>query len=943
VMHHIVSDGWSMGVFLRELVVLYEAFYKGHPSPLEELPIQYADFAMWQREWLEEEELETQLAYWEGQLAGVPVLELPTDRPRPAAPSHQGAQQSLLLPKEFSESLKALSRQEKVTLFMTLLAAFEVLLYRYTGQEDIAVGTPIANRTRTEIEELIGFFVNTLALRTDLSGDPTFRELVARVREVTLEAYAHQDLPFEKLVEELRPERNLSHPPLFQVGFGLQDAAGEGVAVGEVAVEPVEVDKGTAKFDLTLSMVEGAEGLRGTVEYSTDLFDAGTMARMLGHYRTLLEGIVANPNRRLSELPLLTEAERHRMLVEWNDTAVAYSEDSCIHELFEAQVARTPETVAVVFEGQQLTYRELNGRASQLARYLRALGVGPEVLVGICVERSLEIAVGILGILKAGGAYVPLDPMYPRERLAFMLDDTRTPVVLTQERLLERLPQHEAEAVCLDRDWNAIAQHDDATPPVEATAENLAYVIYTSGSTGAPKGVQIAHRGLCNEIESVIRTFRPQQGDRVLHSVSFSFDAATSHMLMTLCSGATLYVASEDSRLDSAGLAQMLREHGITHVSLPASVLAALPYEELPALETISVGAEACSAELVARWAPGRRFFNAYGPTEATIVATVVECTDGDRKPPIGRPIANTQVYILDHHMQPLPIGVPGELHIGGAGLARGYLNSPELTKEKFIPNPFSDESGARLYKTGDLARWLPDGNIEFLGRLDHQVKVRGFRIELGEIEGALRGYPAVQEDVVLAREDKPGDRRLVAYVVPDRESSLTVSKLRRFLWKKLPGYMVPSAFVFLDALPLTPNGKVDRRALPAPDATRPDLEEVFVAPRTPIEELVTGVWAEALELEQVGIHDNFFDLGGHSLLATSVVSQLRDLFRVELPLRSLFEAPTVAEVSQVIVTRETKPGQAEKIARILKKVEGMSAGDVRATLREKRKGRGNT
>jgi amino acid adenylation domain-containing protein/non-ribosomal peptide synthase protein (TIGR01720 family) len=910
-MHHIVSDGWSMGVLIRELAALYEAFSTGKPSPLPELPIQYADFAHWQRQWLQGEVLAAQLSYWEQQLTGAPaLLELPTDRPRPAVQTFRGATQFLALPEPLSQKLKTLSQRSGVTLFMTLLAAFQTLLYRYTGQEDICIGSPIANRNRSETEELIGFFVNTLVLRADMSENPTFQELLGRVREVTLGAYAHQDLPFEQLVEALQPERNLSHQPLFQVMFALQNAPMPALELPNLTLSSLEIESGTAKFDLTLSMEDTEQGLVGSLEYNTDLFHGTTISRMLGHFQTLLEGIVAEPDQRLSDLPLLTQPERQQLLVEWNDTQADYSKDVCIHQLFEAQSEQTPEAVAVVFEGQQLTYRELNCRANQVAHHLRSLGVGPEGLVGICVERSLEMVIGLLGILKAGGAYVPLDPDYPKERLAYMLSDSQVPVLLTQEKLMLGLSEHQARVVCLDRDWGVSLAENEENPVSGVKPENLAYVIYTSGSTGKPKGVLVTHQGLCNLSSAQIRLFDLHSDSRVLQFASFSFDASIWEIVMALCSGAMLCLGTRESLLPGSSLMKVLLEYAITHITLPPSALAALPTEELPALQNIIVAGEACSMGLFAQWSKGRRFFNAYGPTESTVCGTVYECPNGSDKLPIGRPIVNTQVYILDPHLQPVPVGVPGELYIGGAGLARGYLNRPELTSEKFICNPFSDEPRARLYKTGDLARYQPDGNIEFLGRLDDQVKIRGFRIELGEIEAVLGQHPAVQETVVVVREDIPGNKRLVAYLVTKESPALSMQELYRFLKQQLPEYMVPSAFVLLDALPLTANGKVDRRVLPAPDTTRPELVGTYVAPRTSVEELLAGIWADVLGLEKVGIHDNFFELGGDSILSIQIVARANQA-GLRLTPKQLFGHQTIAELATVAGT--TSVFQAEQ------------------------------
>ncbi|MDY7076205.1 MAG: amino acid adenylation domain-containing protein [Chloroflexota bacterium] len=909
-MHHIVSDGWSIGVLIQEVAALYESFAAGKPSPLPELPIQYVDYAHWQREWLQGEVLESQLAYWKQQLDGIPpLLELPADRPRPAVQTFRGTTLWFDLPRSLSEAIKTLSRQEEVSLFMTLLAALQTLLYRYTGQDDISVGTPIANRNRVEIAGLIGFFVNTLVLRTYLAGDPSFRELLGRVREVAMGAYTHQDVPFEMLVDELQPERDMSHTPLFQVMLALQDAPMEALKLPGLTLGPLGTDSGTAKFDIVLSIVGKADGLKGSLEYNTDLFDGDTIERMAAHFQTLLEGIVADPDQPISTLPLLTAAERQQLLIEWNDTEATYPQNRCAHHLFEAQVERTPNALAVTFEGDGLAYRELNQRANQLAHYLQKRGVGPEVVVGICTERSLEMIVGILGTLKAGGGYLPLDPDYPSERLAFMLNDAKVPVVLTQASLLKRLEQDTEHAtrvfVCLDAEYGQITEGQETNPVSEATPDNLAYIIYTSGSTGQPKGALLQHRGLCNLAHAYMRQFQVGPGSRVLQFFSISFDGSVADIFMTLLSGATLYLVPQDARLPGVPLVQFLRQQAVTHGVLTPSVLAVLPQAKLPAFHSLAVGGEACPPELVARWAPERRFFNVYGPTEATVVSTWYQAEEFSSEMtnvPIGRPVPNTRIYVLDRHLELVPVGVPGELYVGGVGVARGYVNRPELTAERFIPDPFSDDPEKRLYKTGDLCRYLPDGNIEFLGRIDHQVKVRGFRIELGEIEAVLSQHPVVGEVVVLAREDTPGDKRLVAYVVPEDGQSLNVSELRGFLKENLPEYMVPSAFMPLDGLPLTPSGKVNSRALPAPDQARPDLEAIYIAPRTQKEEILAGIWAQLLGVEQVGVHDNFFELGGDSILSIQVIARAKQT-GLQLTPRQLFESPTVAGLAAVAGT----------------------------------------
>ncbi|MEJ1929778.1 amino acid adenylation domain-containing protein, partial [Nostoc sp. NIES-2111] len=908
--HHIVFDGWSMGVFVQELMALYNAYSQGQISPLTPLPIQYADFAIWQRQWLQGDVLQSQLSYWQQQLKDAPaLLSLPTDRPRPPVQTFAGAYQKFSLSSELTDRLTKLSQEQGCTLFMTLLAAYDTLLYRYTGQSDILVGTPIANRDRSEIEGLIGFFVNTLVMRSNLAGNPSFSELLTRVREVALGAYTHQNLPFEMLVEALQPERNLSHTPLFQVVFNLQNSPVQELELAGLTVSSLPVESTTTKVDLALSMENTTQGLLGVWEYNTDLFDASTIERITGHFVTLLEAIVANPQERISQLPLLTAVEQ-QLLVDWNNTWVDYPENKCIHQLFEEQVQHTPDAVAVVFENQQLTYQQLNCRANQLAYYLRSLGVKPDTLVGICVERSIDMVMGLLGILKAGGAYLPLDPEYPPERLSFMLEDAQVPLLLTQQKLIERLPQHQAKLICLDEIWSQIAQNNQTNPNIGVRAFHLANVIYTSGSTGRPKGVMVEHRGLCNLAQAQIQTFGLTSDSRVLQFASFSFDASIWEVVMAFGSGGTLYLGTKDSLLPGKPLIERLHDYSITHITLPPSALAVMPVEELPALKTMIVAGEACPAELIKQWSIGRNFFNAYGPTEATVCATIgkatpkaiAKCTPEDEKISIGKAIANTQVYILDKNLQPVPVGVPGELHIGGVGLARGYLNRTELTQEKFIHNPFGT---GRLYKTGDLARYLPNGNIEYLGRIDNQVKIRGFRIELAEIESLLGQHSNVQNCCVIAHEKTPSNKSLVAYVVPQKDITLTTEELRQFLANQLPGYMVPAAFVILESLPLTPNGKVDRRALPNPDLHQESLD--YVMPNTEIETIIADIWQKTLAIEKVGIYNNFFELGGHSLLLVKVNQQLQEKLGLELSIVDMFNYPTIHSLSQYLGTKSQK------------------------------------
>jgi aspartate racemase len=932
-MHHIVSDGWSTGILIREMAVLYEAFSRGRSSPLPELTIQYADFAYWQRQWLQGEVLDTQLTYWKRQLLDAPPLELFTDHPRPAVQTFRGSYQSLLLPKNVGEGLRALSRQEGITLFMTLLAAFKILLHRYTDQDDLIIGTPIANRNRLEIEGLIGFFVNTLVIRTDLSGNLTFRELSRRMREVCLGAYAHQDLPFERLVEELHLERNLGRNPLFQVMFVLQNASVQTIGLPGLTLNPVEVDSGTAHFDLTLHMADTEQGLIGTLAYNKDLFEAATITRMLGHFRTLLEAVVANPARRLSDLSLLCESERQQLLFEWNDTKTDYPGELCIHQLFEAQVERTPDAIAVVFENEQLTYSELNRRANRIAHHLLALGVGPEIPVGICLEPSSEMVLGLLGILKAGGVYLPLDPAYPKERLAFMLEAAQAPVILTRERLIVTLPEYDAKIVCLDSDREAIAREGEGNPTGSTRTENLAYVIYTSGSTGQPKGVLVTHGSLASHCRDVQRYYELDPSDRVLQFASLSFDLSLEQILPTLIVGARLVMMGTDV-WHTAEFHRKISEFGLTVLNLPTGYWQELAREwaDLPDLafgirpRLFIVGGDIMLADALRLWQQtpmnSVRLLNAYGPTEATITATAFEVNPRPseiatvQRIPIGRPLANREIYILDKYGNPVPVGVPGELHIGGPSLARGYLNRPDLTAEKFIPHPFGTEPGARLYKTGDLARYLTDGNIEFLGRVDHQVKIRGFRIEPGEIEATLGQHPAVREAVVLAQEDAPGEKRLVAYVVAERDLLLTANELRGFLKQKLPEYMVPSAYVLVDALPLMLNGKVDRRALPAAGRARPELEKALMAPRDALELQLTHLWEEVLGIQSIGVRDNFFELGGHSLAAVRLFALIEKRLGKRLPLAAVFQGATIEHLA-TLLRQQAKPAPLSSLVAI--------------------------
>src|SRR6266508_1357144 len=1192
--HHIVSDGWSMEILIREVGELYRAFSAGEPSPLEELPIQYADFAVWQREWLGGEVLERQMEYWGGQLKDLQILELPTDHPRPTIQSFRGSRCRFQVDGELSQRLQELSRAEGATLFITLLAAFQALLGRYTGEQDITVGTVIANRNHLETEGLIGFFVNQLVMRTDLSEALSFRRLLGKVRRIVLESYSHQDLPFEQLVEELAPKRDLSRPPLCQVVFALQNTPQAGLGLPGLSLTGFEVESRVAKWDLTLVMNKTPEALIGFWEYCQDLFEERTVLRMIGHFQMLLRRAVSDPDCRLSELEILTEGEREQILVEWNKTESDYSLQHCAHELFEVQAMLTPEAVAVVYEGHELSYGELNRRANQLAHYLKRWGVSPEMVVGLYLERSLEMLIGLLGVLKAGGAYLPLNRSYPLERLAYMLADSQVPILLSQSKAAEHLPVTEAQVICLDSDWDEIAQEQDGNLAASVRGENLAYVIYTSGSTGQPKGVMVGHKGLCNLVKQQLSAFGVRPQNRVLQFASLNFYASVFESFMALGSGAILCLADEERLRPGTELCEMLRRDAIDVVTLPPVVLSTLEAAAVSGVRKVISAGEECSNQVVEKWARDRRFFNAYGPTEVTVWVTLAECETGyERKPSIGRPIGNTNVYVLDERQQPVPVGVAGELHISGVGLARGYMGRPDLTAEKFIPHPFDSEAGARLSQTGDLARYLPGGNLEFLGRTDHQMKLRGYRIEPGEIDAVLCEHPKVKQCAVMLREDEPGHRRLVAYVVSqdwyelppeayrlpnglviaqqnrhetefiyqeiferqqymrhgielgeesyvfdvganiglftlfigehspgakiyafepieevhkclaqnaarygkrvkvfqyglsDREeerkftyyprfsamsrqeeyssekedkelvkrylrnerergvagsvellahadevlegrfegqarvcrtrrlsdvmreqgverinllkidveraeedvlrgieeedwekidqivleahdedvegrvgrvqeiverlkrrgyvveieedeylrgtglynlyarrvglasmpksgqamsrreasvtmSMLTAAELREYLQRRLPEYMVPSAFVVVAELPLTANGKVDKKALPRPEVGRRWQEESYREPRTEVEEVMAGIWRQVLGVERVGIHDNFFELGGDSILSIQIIARARQA-GLDLTPKHIFQHQTIAQLAQVI------------------------------------------
>ncbi len=886
-MHHIITDRWSLGILAREIRSLYRAYSEDSPSPLPELPIQYADFAYSQRKWLEGDVLESQLNYWKQKLAGVQLLQLPADRTRPAIQTYRGGKKGLRLSKDLTEELNQLSQSHGVTLFMTLLAAFKVLLCRYTGQTDFAVGSPIANRNRTEVEGLIGFFVNTLVLRTDLSGNPHFLDLLANVKETVLGALSNQDTPFEKLVEAINPKRDMSNSPLFQVMFTFQNVPGTSVDLLGWSF----FDTGTSMFDLTLYMWEEEKGLAGEIEYNVDLFDTVTIDLMTEHFETVLKGIVTNPEKRLSELPILTDSEKHRLLIEWNNTNTDYPKEKCFKQLFEEQVTRTPEGTAVICAGRSLTYYELNNRANQVANHLRKLDVRPDSIVGIYIDRSIDMVVGLLGILKAGGTYMPLDPYFPVERIKFMLEDSHSGILVTQSHLWGNLGEFSGKVICLDSDWGRISEEKESDPPDQAGPNDLAYTIYTSGSTGKPKGVQISHRALVNFLCSMGKKPGLTRGDTLLSVTTMSFDIFGLELFLPLITGAKVVITERGDALDGVRLIELLKNH-------EASIMQATPATWRLLIESGWSGSKnlraLCGGESLPSDIVGplldrcKELWNLYGPTETTIWSTIYRVRSKEDPILIGSPIANTQVYILDGSLQPVPAGVVGELHIGGEGLARGYLNRDALTREKFIPNPFGPVPGGHIYKTGDLARYRSDGRIECLGRSDHQVKVRGYRIELGEIETALADHPAVDKSVVVAREDQTGGKRLVAYIVPEKDATISSSEIRTHLKRTLPDYMIPSVFVPIDEFPLTPNGKINRLALPVPEGGKLEDSRAYVAPCTPLEETIAEIWKEVLAVDNISVHDNFFEIGGHSLLSMQVISRLEKKIGLKINPREL-------------------------------------------------------
>ena len=943
--HHIVVDLWSLAVLLGELSVIWPV--EDPEAALPSVPVRYVDFVRWQLEMLESPQGEELWAYWKERLAGeLPLLNLPTDHPRPPVQTFRGATKTLKLGRTLSQAIKDLSERHGATTYMTLLAAFKVLLRRYTGQEDIIVGTPTAGRTQPAVENVVGYFVNPVPLRSDLSGNPRFSDFLRQEKEVVLGALAHQDYPFNLMVEKLAPERSAAYTPIFQVMFVLQrahrlheeglsqfalDAEGLEMDLGGIPLTSIPIEEQKTPMDLTMIMAETGEELAASITYNTDLFEERTVNRMLRHFQMLLHSIADGPEQTIGELRMLTEAEKRTLIEDWNHTRAPIPNQT-FHQIVETHAARRPNALALTFEDQRLTYGELNARANQLAHLLIARGVKPETPVGIMLPRSLDMIVAMLGVLKAGGAYLPIDPTYPPERIRFMIEDSGIGILLSQSDLSKQFsvfsvqcseearasslktehltdghqaarassPTPEIQVICLDE---LNTEHLPTTNPnVSLSPDNLAYIIYTSGSTGRPKGVMLHHRGLVNFILGQRKVYGGSSSSRVLQFASFSFDAATSEIVWALANGGSLHLARRETLLSEKKLAELMQRHDVNAAILPPTILKDYDPGRFPTLATVVSAGEACTWDIVERWLPGRVFLNGYGPTETTIGPTgyrVRGILRDTATVPVGRPLYNVRVYLLDEFLQPVPVGVPGEIYIGGPGVGRGYLGRPEITAERFLPDPFASEPGGRMYRTGDLGRWLPGGDIEFLGRVDFQVKIRGFRVELGEIDNLLLRHPAVEDALTLARTDAPGGPCLVAYVQPRPGERLTAGELRAFLEKDLPDYMIPSHFMILDAFPLSPNGKVDRKRLPVPSADRPELATDYVPPRNETERKIAAIWREALGLDKVGVNDNFFELGGHSLLLAKVNEQLEQTFDQSFSMVDLFRYPTIAQLAK--------------------------------------------
>ena len=919
VMHHIISDGWSIGVLMKELGAFYDAYTTGRETPLAELEIQYADYAHWQRQWLESGELERQMKYWRGQLEGVaPVLELPSDYVRPALQSHRGGGVDVELSRQVMAKLKQLCRREGVTLFMSLLAVYDVLLSRYSNQRDVVVGTPIANRTRAEVEGLIGCFANTLAMRVEVREEQSYRGLLKMVRQVALGAYANQDVPFEKLVEEMQPERDLSHSPLFQVMFSLHNQPTDELKLQDLHLEALPSESETSKFDITLTLIDDKEGMRGAIRYNLDLFKEDTIRRMARRFERLVESAVEDPDSSISRLEMFSPEEKHQILVEWNDTAVDCPECLLIHELFEAKAAMNPDAVAVAAPSGALTYKELDTWANCLAHHLREKGIGPEKVAGICMDRSMDLIACALGVLKAGGAFLPIDPSYPQERISYLLASCQAPLLLTQQAHWDRLKSSAPDVISLDSIGIERADRNPVSPHTDVAPENLAYVIYTSGSTGRPKGVGITHASFSNLVKWHQQAYQLTCADRATLLAGVSFDASVWEVWPYLVSGASIHIPDEQIRSDPGRLIRWMNETSITNCFMPtplAELALAQSWPDDMSLRILHTGGEKL------HW-PGRtqypfQLLNHYGPTENTVVATYAPITCDFRDssaPSIGRPISNVNVYVLDRSLRPVPIGAKGELYIGGLSLARGYIDQPSLTAERFTPDPYAEKEGKKLYWTGDVVRYLGDGNLEFWGRSDDQIKIRGYRIEPGEIEAALLDHAEVNTAAVTTYDSTEGRKELVAYVVSGKPSTPDTASLKDHLKKRLAPYMIPAKFVFLETLPLTANGKLDKRRLPAPEADTSDSsDETFLSP---VEEALAKLWAEILRLNRVGRQDNFFDIGGHSLGAMQLVAKVRERFGAELDIRCIFEEPTIPALA-ALIAKNGNLGRVQPIAKI--------------------------
>ncbi len=945
VMHHIVSDNWSTGLIVHEILEMYKAYAQNKEPQLPELPVQYADFAVWQRKWLKGKTLEKQLQYWRDRLQDTPpVLEMPLDRPRPAYQTYNGAYLTFHFTADTQKALHQLSRKADTTLFMTLLAAFEALLHRYSGQNDILTGTPIANRNRSETEHLIGFFVNTLVLRADFSDNPTFNQLLKRVKDDTLGAYQHQDIPFETLVEKLQPERDMSHSPFFQAMFVLNNAPVEQLQLPDLTLELIEVENKTAKFDLILNALEDDTGIHFKLEYNTDLFNADTMERFAEHYRNIVNAVLSDPDQAVSDPEIMSDAEKNRIFDEFSQPDQQFTANTNLIDLFRKQVQKNPDKEALRAGETSLTYSELERRSNQLAHYLLTNGLQKESIVGVYGDRSVDTITALLAVLKAGAVYLPLDPDYPGDRIAYMLEDSGAMMVLTLASLSNELPGSGAKTIVIDEAYDPLDKEDTSASPIQLEPDAAAYIIYTSGSTGQPKGVVVEHGAIADHCLDMADHFALTEDDRVLQFAALNFDASLEQIFPTLISGATL-VMRENEIWPTDAFHKKVQEHQLSVINLPTAYWAALADEwhrdsaMTPGalLRLVIVGGDVLEADALQKWQSTAmnkvRLLNAYGPTETIITASTFEIPPDFMSQsrysriPIGRPRANRTFYVLDRRGKPVPTGVPGELHIGGTALAQGYLNRKTLTEERFIADPIAGKG--RMYRSGDRVRFLPDGQLEFLGRVDAQVKIRGFRIEPGEIESLLRSHEQINNAVVVVHKDANEDKRLAAYFVPEDGASFDVTALRQYLQKQLPEYMIPSHFVELESIPLDPSGKINRRALPDPVSAGITSERPFVEPRTDTERYLAEIVKNLLNLEKVGVHDNFFEIGGHSMMATQVVSRIRETFDVEVSLRALFENPTVKGIAEAILEAQTKDQDEESLTKMLDDIEQLSGDEL--------------